>query len=122
MKKWQQKLSNVESILQRWIDVQVAWISLQAIFLSSEDIRRHLPDIVNRFDRLDHAWRRLQVDSWGITNVVESTNRPNLGRLLDAVTRTKNTVRLLSCFLTFPHVRAVFDIISCVFCGYIASR
>jgi dynein heavy chain len=47
---WQKKLSMVETTIKLWVDVQKNWMSLEAIFLNSADIRSQLPDETRQFE------------------------------------------------------------------------
>lgn len=50
---WQKKLSIADQVITLWFEVQRTWLHLESIFMSSEDIRRQLPEDSNRFDNID---------------------------------------------------------------------
>lgn len=53
---------------------------LESIFMSSEDIRKQLPEDSARFDNTDIHFKELMTEMAKVPNVIESTNRP--GRLI----------------------------------------
>ncbi|KDO33137.1 hypothetical protein SPRG_01949 [Saprolegnia parasitica CBS 223.65] len=59
---WQQTLGNVESVLKLWFTVQQTWLSLERIFLSSQDIRLQLPQETKRFEAVDATLKELYTD------------------------------------------------------------
>lgn len=54
---WQQKLSVADQVITVWFEVQRTWTHLESIFMSSEDIRKQLPDDSARFDRIDAEFK-----------------------------------------------------------------
>ena len=50
---WQKKLSNADSVITIWMEVQVTWSHLESIFIGSEDIRSQLPEHSVMFDTID---------------------------------------------------------------------
>lgn len=50
MTDWQATLGEVETFLKLMLSVQRQWTSLEAIFLTSKDIRAQLPDDTRRFE------------------------------------------------------------------------
>lgn len=50
---WQKKLSNADQVITIWFEVQRTWLHLESIFMSSEDIRKQLPEDSSRFDDID---------------------------------------------------------------------
>ena len=49
---YQRTLGTVESVLKVWLSVTRGWVSLESIFLSSEDIRSQLPEDTKRFENV----------------------------------------------------------------------
>lgn len=49
--EWQATLGEVETVLKLLLTVQRQWTSLEAIFLTSKDIRAQLPDDTRRCDK-----------------------------------------------------------------------
>ncbi|CAM9358663.1 unnamed protein product [Ascophyllum nodosum] len=56
---WQGNLGEVETILKFMLTVQRAWASLEAIFLTSEDIKTQLPKDTRRFEGIDQKFKDL---------------------------------------------------------------
>lgn len=54
---WQHKLSNADSVINAWFQVQLAWMHLESIFIGSEDIRSQLPEESKRFDKIDKDFK-----------------------------------------------------------------
>ncbi|GLH12092.1 uncharacterized protein GBIM_16848, partial [Gryllus bimaculatus] len=54
---WQGKLSLADTVITTWFEVQRTWLHLESIFMSSEDIRKTLPEDSERFDRVDSEFR-----------------------------------------------------------------
>lgn len=52
--EWQNLLSNADSVIDAWFDVQRKWMYQESIFIGSEDIRKQLPEDSARFDKI-HA-------------------------------------------------------------------
>jgi len=71
---WQQKLGNVDSCLQSWMEVQKKWQNLQSIFVGSADIRIQLPEDSKRFDGIDATWKELMKEALLTVNTVEACN------------------------------------------------
>nr|CAD7405001.1 unnamed protein product [Timema poppensis] len=88
---WQSKLSVADQVITIWFEVQRTWMHLESIFMSSEDIRKQLPEDSDRFDRIDTEFKvRLSVilrqSPCGVTpNVVEATNKTGLIRQLEVL-------------------------------------
>nr|CAD7197237.1 unnamed protein product [Timema douglasi] len=74
---WQSKLSVADQVITIWFEVQRTWMHLESIFMSSEDIRKQLPEDSDRFDRIDTEFKT--------PNVVEATNKTGLIRQLEVL-------------------------------------
>ncbi|XP_052121253.1 dynein beta chain, ciliary-like isoform X2 [Frankliniella occidentalis] len=81
--EWQQRLSVADQVITVWFEVQRTWMHLESIFMSSEDIRRQLPQDSERFDRIDTEFKVLVTELARTPNVVEATNKPGLPGRLD---------------------------------------
>jgi dynein heavy chain, axonemal len=68
---WQNKLGLVETVLKLWSSVTKTWASLEAIFLTSEDIRSQLPDDTKRFEQMDSSFKEVMKQAVDVPNVVE---------------------------------------------------
>ncbi|XP_049878702.1 dynein beta chain, ciliary [Pectinophora gossypiella] len=82
---WQQKLSIADQVISVWFEVQRTWTHLESIFMSSEDIRKQLPDDSARFDRIDEEFKILSKDMAKTPNVVRGTNKEGLVEKLDGL-------------------------------------
>ena len=54
---WQKSLSNADSVITIWMEVQVTWSHLESIFIGSEDIRAQLPEHSKQFDTIDSDFK-----------------------------------------------------------------
>ncbi|XP_034234645.1 dynein beta chain, ciliary [Thrips palmi] len=81
--EWQQRLSVADQVITVWFEVQRTWMHLESIFMSSEDIRKQLPQDSARFDRIDTEFKVLVTELARTPNVVEATNKPGLPGRLD---------------------------------------
>ncbi|XP_024080370.1 dynein beta chain, ciliary isoform X1 [Cimex lectularius] len=75
---WQSKLSLADQVITVWFEVQRTWTHLESIFMSSEDIKKQLPQDSERFCNIDSKFKGLLEEMAKIPNVLEATNRPNL--------------------------------------------
>ncbi|CAK4776251.1 unnamed protein product [Aphanomyces euteiches] len=78
---WQQALGNVETVLKLWFTVQQTWLSLERIFMSSEDIRLQLPHDTKRFEVIDAQLKELYNelhDHLGILETCGNSNRESM--------------------------------------------
>ncbi|XP_031336595.1 dynein beta chain, ciliary isoform X1 [Photinus pyralis] len=80
---WQTKLSIADQVISLWFEVQRTWMHLESIFMSSEDIRKQLPEDSARFDQIDSDFKELMTEMAKTPNVVESTNKEGLLPTLD---------------------------------------
>ena len=55
--EWQNKLSNADSVISTWFEVQRTWMHLESIFIGSEDIRSQLPEDSRRFEKIDREFK-----------------------------------------------------------------
>lgn len=82
---WQKKLMIADAVITVWFEVQRTWTHLESIFMSSEDIRKQLPDDSERFDDIDTKFRVLMGEMSVCLNVIKATNRDELCDRLDAL-------------------------------------
>lgn len=80
---WQNKLSIADQVITIWFEVQRTWMHLESIFMSSEDIRKQLPEDSNRFENIDKDFRELMIEMAKVPNVIESTNKIGLLKSLE---------------------------------------
>ncbi|XP_065217396.1 dynein beta chain, ciliary [Planococcus citri] len=76
--EWQKTLSIADQVITVWFEVQRTWLHLESIFMSSEDIKKQLPEDSARFFRVDEEFKVLMQEITKTLNVVEATNRKNL--------------------------------------------
>lgn len=83
---WQKKLTTADYIIGLWSEVQRTWAYLEAIFLSSEDIREQLPEDSERFDKINAEFRKVIEDfEKKGTNVIKATHLPGLAARLESL-------------------------------------
>lgn len=94
---WTGTLSTVETVLKQWLSVQRLWASLEAIFLTSADIRSQLPEDTKRFETLDQEFKDLMGQAVDTPSVVEACTEAgreevlrNLHRGLEECQRSLN--------------------------------
>ncbi|XP_060515880.1 dynein beta chain, ciliary [Cylas formicarius] len=84
---WQSKLGLADQVISVWFEVQRTWMHLESIFMSSEDIRKQLPEDSARFDIIDEGFKKLMKDMTNVSNVVEATNKKGLLEVLEDLQR-----------------------------------
>ena len=82
---WQSKLVLTDSVITVWFEVQRTWIHLESIFMSSEDIKKKLPEDSERFNGIDKDFRILMNEMAKTPNVIESTNKNGLLKTLEQI-------------------------------------
>lgn len=55
--QWQHTLSIADQVINVWFEVQRTWLHLESIFMSSEDIKKQLPEDSSTFIRIDEEFR-----------------------------------------------------------------
>lgn len=55
--EWQRTLSLADQVINVWFEVQRTWLHLESIFMSSEDIKKQLPEDSARFIRIDEQFK-----------------------------------------------------------------
>ena len=85
IERWQSKLSNVDTVLHLWLEVQRTWLHMESIFIGSEDIREQLPEDSKRFDRIDGEWKRLMEVAAETSNVIDVTSTPGRAEKLTSL-------------------------------------
>ena len=83
--EWQKQLSNADTTIAEWIDVQRTWMHLEPIFIRSEDIRAQLPEQSELFDGIDERWKELMNKAVNVPKVLEACNNPNLLPTLESL-------------------------------------
>ncbi|VDM26097.1 unnamed protein product, partial [Hydatigera taeniaeformis] len=84
--EWQKKLTVTDYVIGLWSEVQRTWAYLEAIFLTSEDIREQLPEDSKRFDKIDKEFEQIveDIEKRG-TNVIEATHLPSVSERLESL-------------------------------------
>lgn len=82
---WQKKLMMADAVISVWFEVQRTWTHLESIFMSSEDIRKQLPEDSDRFDSVDNDFRILMNEMALDTNVIKATNKNGLCERLEGL-------------------------------------
>lgn len=80
---WQKKLSMVETSIKLWIDVQKNWMSLEAIFMNSADIRSQLPDETRQFESINSEFTSLMQEATSAPNVVLACTNEARNQILE---------------------------------------
>ncbi|KAK7573934.1 hypothetical protein V9T40_011125 [Parthenolecanium corni] len=76
--EWQRTLCLADQVITVWFEVQRTWLHLESIFMSSEDIKKQLPEDSARFIRIDEQFKLLMEEIGKSLNVVKATNKPGL--------------------------------------------
>uniref|UniRef100_A0A1B0B0B8 Dynein heavy chain 3, axonemal n=1 Tax=Glossina palpalis gambiensis TaxID=67801 RepID=A0A1B0B0B8_9MUSC len=74
---WENRLTQVQNIIDTWTQVQVTWMYLEPIF-SSEDIMRQMPLEGRNFKAVDKVWRRIMRHTNHDLHVMVATEYPNM--------------------------------------------
>lgn len=74
---WEDRLTQVQNIIDTWTQVQVTWMYLEPIF-SSEDIMRQMPLEGRNFKAVDKVWRRIMRHTNQDLHVMVATEYPNM--------------------------------------------
>ncbi|XP_053970080.1 dynein beta chain, ciliary [Anastrepha ludens] len=56
---WQRILTDIDTLIGSWFDVQRKWVYLEAIFIGTADIRAQLPSDAARFEIIDSEFTQL---------------------------------------------------------------
>lgn len=63
-------LSDTSDILEKWIKLQMAWCSLESVFMSG-DISKQMPTEAKKFGKVDKDWSKIMLNAQTVGNVVE---------------------------------------------------
>ncbi|XP_060776842.1 dynein axonemal heavy chain 3 [Neoarius graeffei] len=98
-KQWEEKLLEMQDILDAMLVCQAAWLYLEPIF-SSEDIIAQMPEEGRKFSIVDAYWRDIIAEALKDTHVLVATGQPNmLKRLQEANIYLEDIQRGLNTYL-----------------------
>ncbi|XP_058249288.1 dynein axonemal heavy chain 11 [Hemibagrus wyckioides] len=79
----QGQLTQADTVLLVWLEVQRTWAYLESIFMGSDDICHQLPEETQRFHTIDTDFKDLMFKSAETKNVIAATNKPHLLEILE---------------------------------------
>ncbi|XP_053089780.1 dynein axonemal heavy chain 11 isoform X1 [Pangasianodon hypophthalmus] len=79
----QGQLTQADTVLFVWLEVQRTWAYLESIFMGSDDIHHQLPEETQRFHTIDTDFKDLMFKSAETKNVIAATNKPHLLEILE---------------------------------------
>ncbi|XP_017759468.1 PREDICTED: dynein heavy chain 3, axonemal [Eufriesea mexicana] len=77
MQAWEDKLLQMQDIIDQWLMCQATWMYLEPIF-SSEDIMRQMPTEAKHFRRMDKIWRNIMAYAVKNSRVLDATDMTNM--------------------------------------------
>ncbi|KAG7885719.1 hypothetical protein KL938_000751 [Ogataea parapolymorpha] len=89
----EEKLSDVQSVLDMWIDVQRQWIYLSGVFEKNDEIRKLLPLESNRFYNTSSEFHSLMKKVYKSVLVAEVSNIPNVKQILTKISETLEKIK-----------------------------
>jgi dynein heavy chain, axonemal len=89
---WEDKLINMQDVLDTWLQVQSTWMYLEPIF-SSEDIMRQMPTEGRNFKAIDKTWRNIMHHTHNDRRVLQATDYPNLLEVLKTSLEKLETIQ-----------------------------
>jgi dynein heavy chain len=76
---WENSLSHISEVMELLLAVQRAWMYLESIFMSSEDIRKQLPTEAGLFDQVNDSFKAVMQSTVDEPNALNSCTKE--GRL-----------------------------------------
>ncbi|XP_074137054.1 dynein axonemal heavy chain 3 isoform X2 [Sminthopsis crassicaudata] len=76
-RKWEEKLVQMQNILEAWLKCQVTWLYLEPIF-SSEDIIAQMPEEGKKFGIVDSYWKGIMSQASKDARVLVATDQPQM--------------------------------------------
>ena len=83
--EWQQKLTRITDVLEKWVELQANWRYLQPIF-DSPDIIQQLPNEASRFKGVDNIWTSLMKQTQENPSVITQCTKEGLLEKLESAT------------------------------------
>ena len=101
---WSAKLTTTQQRLEEWLEVQHAWVYMEAVFVASQDIAKELPTEVKRFVNIDRQWTK-------VMHTAEES--PNIVKLC---TNSDMLINVL------PHLKTYLDMCQRSLAGYLHTK
>ncbi|XP_068952632.1 dynein axonemal heavy chain 3 [Petaurus breviceps papuanus] len=76
-RKWEEKLVQMQEILDAWLKCQATWLYLEPIF-SSEDIIAQMPEEGRKFGIVDGYWKGIMTQAGKDARVLVATDQPQM--------------------------------------------
>jgi dynein heavy chain len=101
---WLTRLQATQQRVELWLDVQRSWVYMEAVFVSSGDIGREMPQEVKRFLAIDRQWAKL---------MAQAEESPNLIKLCTPGEALANTL---------PQLQSLLEICQRSLVGYMNNK
>ena len=82
---WQKQLAMVNEVVVLLTDIQRTWSYLEPLFISSEEVKRELPEDAERFKGIDENVKRILTEARETQNVLKACNREGLFEELEKI-------------------------------------
>jgi dynein heavy chain, axonemal len=89
---WEDKLINMQDVLDTWLRVQSTWMYLEPIF-SSDDIMRQMPTEGKNFKAIDRTWRKIMLHTHSDLRVLQATDYPDFLKVLKTSLEQLETIQ-----------------------------
>merc|ERR1711871_791836 len=75
---WEKALNHLSEVIEMLLAVQRQWMYLESIFMSSEDIRKQLPQEAVLFDQVNEDYKVITQSIVKEPNAVKATHKENV--------------------------------------------